>query len=144
MIVDTTKRSKRPRSDHAQADRIPLVRTLAGGARLSDADGAEALVQTIELAEAAEEIGIHGAYLRVHHFARHWHCCSRCWRRWSPHSRLEIGTALIHMRYEYPLYMAKPSANKPRIAPMATTRPPWLWPRMKRGIAGSASRDRTI
>ena len=31
---------------------------------------ADALRQTIELAEAAEEIGIDGAFVRVHHFAR--------------------------------------------------------------------------
>ena len=32
--------------------------------------GAEALRQTVELAVAAEEIGIDGAFVRVHHFAR--------------------------------------------------------------------------
>ena len=30
----------------------------------------DALTQTIELAVAAEELGLHGAYVRVHHFAR--------------------------------------------------------------------------
>jgi NAD(P)-dependent dehydrogenase (short-subunit alcohol dehydrogenase family) len=30
----------------------------------------DALVQTVELAQAAEEIGIDGAFVRVHHFAR--------------------------------------------------------------------------
>ena len=32
--------------------------------------GRDALLQTVELAEAAEEIGLDGAYVRVHHFAR--------------------------------------------------------------------------
>src|SRR5947209_2663829 len=32
--------------------------------------GGEALHQTVELAVAAEEIGIDGAFVRVHHFAR--------------------------------------------------------------------------
>src|SRR5262249_49903259 len=67
----------------------------------------DAHVQTIELAEAAEEIGLDGAFVRVHHFAR---------QLASPFpllaaigartSRIEIGTAVIDMRYENPLYMA--------------------------------------
>ncbi len=32
--------------------------------------GQDALLQTIELAVAAEEVGVSGAYVRVHHFAR--------------------------------------------------------------------------
>ena len=32
--------------------------------------GADALIQSIELAEAVEELGADGAYFRVHHFAR--------------------------------------------------------------------------
>jgi alkanesulfonate monooxygenase SsuD/methylene tetrahydromethanopterin reductase-like flavin-dependent oxidoreductase (luciferase family) len=72
---------------------------------------ADALRQTIELAVAAEEIGIDGAYVRVHHFAR---------QLASPFpllaaigartSRIEIGTAVIDMRYENPLYMAEEAA----------------------------------
>jgi alkanesulfonate monooxygenase SsuD/methylene tetrahydromethanopterin reductase-like flavin-dependent oxidoreductase (luciferase family) len=31
---------------------------------------ADALLQTIELAVAAEELGVDGAFVRVHHFAR--------------------------------------------------------------------------
>jgi alkanesulfonate monooxygenase SsuD/methylene tetrahydromethanopterin reductase-like flavin-dependent oxidoreductase (luciferase family) len=68
-------------------------------------------VQTIELAVAAEEIGIDGAFVRVHHFAR---------QLGSPFpllaaigartSRIEIGTAVIDMRYENPLYMAEDAA----------------------------------
>jgi alkanesulfonate monooxygenase SsuD/methylene tetrahydromethanopterin reductase-like flavin-dependent oxidoreductase (luciferase family) len=71
----------------------------------------DALVQTIELAEAAEEIGIDGAYVRVHHFAR---------QLASPFpllaaigartQRIEIGTAVIDMRYENPLSMAEDAA----------------------------------
>ena len=68
----------------------------------------DALLQSIELAEAAEEIGIDGAYFRVHHFAR---------QLASPFpllaaigartSRIEIGTAVIDMRYENPYYMVE-------------------------------------
>ena len=69
---------------------------------------ADALLQSIELAVAAEELGADGAYFRVHHFAR---------QLASPFpllaavgartKRIEIGTAVIDMRYENPLYMAE-------------------------------------
>jgi alkanesulfonate monooxygenase SsuD/methylene tetrahydromethanopterin reductase-like flavin-dependent oxidoreductase (luciferase family) len=68
----------------------------------------DALLQSIELAVAAEELGADGAYFRVHHFAR---------QLASPFpllaaigartKRIEIGTAVIDMRYENPLYMAE-------------------------------------
>lgn len=71
----------------------------------------DSLLQGIELAVAAEEIGINGAFFRVHHFAR---------QQSSPFpllaaiaartSRIEIGTAVIDMRYENPLYMAEEAA----------------------------------
>ncbi len=69
---------------------------------------ADALLQSIDLAVAAEELGADGAYFRVHHFAR---------QLGSPFpllaavgartKRIEIGTAVIDMRYENPLYMAE-------------------------------------
>ena len=74
--------------------------------------GRDALVQSIELAVAAEELGIDGAFYRVHHFAR---------QLSSPFpllaaigartSRIEIGTGVIDMRYENPLYMAEEAAS---------------------------------
>src|SRR5919205_1934149 len=79
--------------------------------------GGDALRQTVELAVAAEEIGIDGAFLRVHHFAR---------QLASPFpllaaigartSRIEIGTGVIDMRYENPLYMAEDAASADLIA----------------------------
>ena len=69
---------------------------------------ADVLQQSIELAVAAEEVGADGAYFRVHHFAR---------QLASPFpllaaigartSRIEIGTGVIDMRYENPLYMTE-------------------------------------
>jgi alkanesulfonate monooxygenase SsuD/methylene tetrahydromethanopterin reductase-like flavin-dependent oxidoreductase (luciferase family) len=68
----------------------------------------DTLLQSIELAVAAEELGVDGAYFRVHHFAR---------QLASPFpllaavgartSTIEIGTGVIDMRYENPLYMAE-------------------------------------
>src|ERR1700676_5677391 len=78
---------------------------------------ADALLQSIDLAVAAEELGADGAYFRVHHFAR---------QLASPFpllaaagaktSRIEIGTAVIDMRYENPFYMAEDASAADLIA----------------------------
>ncbi len=70
--------------------------------------GSDALLQSIDLAVEAERLGADGAYFRVHHFAR---------QLASPFpllaaigartKRIEIGTAVIDMRYENPHYMAE-------------------------------------
>ncbi len=72
----------------------------------------DALLQSIDLAVAAEELGADGAYFRVHHFAR---------QLGSPFpllaaigartKRIEIGTAVIDMRYENPFYMAEDAGS---------------------------------
>ncbi len=78
---------------------------------------ADALNQSIELAVAAEELGIDGAFFRVHHFARQlaspFPLLSAIGARTS---RIEIGTAVIDMRYENPLYMAEDAAAADLIA----------------------------
>jgi alkanesulfonate monooxygenase SsuD/methylene tetrahydromethanopterin reductase-like flavin-dependent oxidoreductase (luciferase family) len=73
--------------------------------------GRDALVQSVELAVAAEELGVDGAYVRVHHFARQLAspfpllaAMAACT------SRIELGTGVIDMRYENPLYMAEEAA----------------------------------
>jgi alkanesulfonate monooxygenase SsuD/methylene tetrahydromethanopterin reductase-like flavin-dependent oxidoreductase (luciferase family) len=80
--------------------------TPGAGSRTRSA--ADALSQSIDLAVAAEELGADGAYFRVHHFAR---------QLASPFpllsaigaktSRIEIGTGVIDMRYENPMYFAE-------------------------------------
>ena len=79
--------------------------------------GSDALIQSIELAEAVEDLGADGAYFRVHHFAQ---------QLGSPFpllaavgartKRIEIGTAVIDMRYENPLYMAEDAGAADLIA----------------------------
>ncbi|HWH36962.1 MAG TPA: LLM class flavin-dependent oxidoreductase [Candidatus Limnocylindrales bacterium] len=79
--------------------------------------GSDALLQSIELAVAAEELGADGAYFRVHHFAR---------QLASPFpllaavgartSRIEIGTGVIDMRYENPYYMVEDAGAADLIA----------------------------
>src|SRR6202163_3905070 len=78
---------------------------------------ADTLLQSIDLAVAAQELGADGAYFRVHHFAK---------QLGSPFpllaavgartSRIEIGTAVIDMRYENPLYMAEDAGAADLIA----------------------------
>src|SRR5579883_1317805 len=77
-------------------------------ARSATRSASDVLLQSIDLAVAAEELGADGAYFRVHHFAR---------QLASPFpllaavgartSKIEIGTAVIDMRYENPHYMAE-------------------------------------
>ncbi|MEP0324261.1 LLM class flavin-dependent oxidoreductase [Bauldia litoralis] len=77
----------------------------------------DALLQSIELAVAAEELGADGAYFRVHHFARQlgspFPLLAACGARTS---RIELGTAVIDMRYENPLYMAEDAGAADLIA----------------------------
>jgi alkanesulfonate monooxygenase SsuD/methylene tetrahydromethanopterin reductase-like flavin-dependent oxidoreductase (luciferase family) len=77
----------------------------------------DALLQSIELAVAAEELGLDGAYFRVHHFARQlgspFPLLAACGARTK---KIEIGTAVIDMRYENPLYMAEDAGAADLIA----------------------------
>jgi alkanesulfonate monooxygenase SsuD/methylene tetrahydromethanopterin reductase-like flavin-dependent oxidoreductase (luciferase family) len=69
---------------------------------------ADALLQSIDLAVAAEELGADGAYFRVHHFARQLASpFPLAGRRRREDKKIEIGTGVIDMRYENPLYMAE-------------------------------------
>jgi len=69
---------------------------------------ADSLLQSIELAVAAEELGADGAYFRVHHFARQLSSPFPLLAAIGARTRtIEIGTAVIDMRYENPLYMAE-------------------------------------
>ncbi|WP_341395276.1 LLM class flavin-dependent oxidoreductase [Arthrobacter sp. G119Y2] len=71
----------------------------------------DALLQTIDLAVAAEELGVNGAYLRVHHFAPQFAAPFPLLSAMAARtSTLELGTAVIDMRYENPLYMAEEAA----------------------------------
>ncbi|MBP2167408.1 alkanesulfonate monooxygenase SsuD/methylene tetrahydromethanopterin reductase-like flavin-dependent oxidoreductase (luciferase family) [Erwinia toletana] len=69
---------------------------------------ADALLQSIDLAVAAEELGADGAYFRVHHFARQLASPFPLLAAVAARTRsIEIGTGVIDMRYENPLYMAE-------------------------------------
>jgi alkanesulfonate monooxygenase SsuD/methylene tetrahydromethanopterin reductase-like flavin-dependent oxidoreductase (luciferase family) len=78
---------------------------------------ADALVQSIELAVAAEALGADGAYVRVHHFARQLGSPFPLLAAIGARTRtIEIGTAVIDMRYENPLYMAEDAGAADLIA----------------------------
>ena len=69
------------------------------------------LKQTIELAEGADEIGVNGAYVRVHHFARQAASPIPLLTAMAARtSRIEVGTGVIDLRYENPLYLAEEAA----------------------------------
>src|SRR5213083_1454970 len=77
----------------------------------------DALLQSIELAVAAEELGADGAYFRVHHFAQQLGspfpllAAVGAWTK-----RIEMGTAVVDMRYENPFYMAEDAGAADLIA----------------------------
>ncbi len=78
---------------------------------------ADALLQSIELAVAAEELGADGAYFRVHHFARQLSSpFALLAAAGAKTSRIEIGTGVIDMRYENPFYMAEDAGAADLIA----------------------------
>jgi len=78
---------------------------------------ADALLQSIELAVAAEELGADGAYFRVHHFARQLSSPFPLLAAVGARThRIEIGTAVIDMRYENPHYMVEDAGAADLIA----------------------------
>ncbi|GAB0119990.1 LLM class flavin-dependent oxidoreductase [Acidisoma sp. 7E03] len=69
---------------------------------------ADVLLQSIDLAVAAEALGADGAYFRVHHFARQLSAPFPLLAAVAARTKtIEIGTGVIDMRYENPLYMAE-------------------------------------
>jgi alkanesulfonate monooxygenase SsuD/methylene tetrahydromethanopterin reductase-like flavin-dependent oxidoreductase (luciferase family) len=68
----------------------------------------DVLLQSIDLAVEAERLGVDGAYFRVHHFARQLASPFPLLAAVGARTRtLEIGTAVIDMRYENPHYMTE-------------------------------------
>ncbi|SDU99222.1 Flavin-dependent oxidoreductase, luciferase family (includes alkanesulfonate monooxygenase SsuD and methylene tetrahydromethanopterin reductase) [Microlunatus sagamiharensis] len=72
----------------------------------------DVLHQTIDLAVGAEEIGVDGAYVRVHHFARQLASPFPLLAAMGARTKtIELGTGVIDMRYENPLYMAEDASS---------------------------------
>jgi alkanesulfonate monooxygenase SsuD/methylene tetrahydromethanopterin reductase-like flavin-dependent oxidoreductase (luciferase family) len=78
---------------------------------------ADALLQSIDLAVEAERLGIDGAFFRVHHFAQQLASPFPLLAAVAARTRsIEIGTAVIDMRYENPYYMAEDAGAADLIA----------------------------
>src|SRR5450432_142732 len=79
--------------------------------------GADALLQSIDLAIEAERLGVDGAYFRVHHFARQLASPFPLLAAVGARTKtIEIGTGVIDMRYENPHYMAEDAGSADLIA----------------------------
>jgi len=80
------------------------------GSRIRTAS--DAILATIDLAVAAEEVGMDGAWIRVHHFEQNLSSPFPLLAAMAARtSRIELGTGVINMRYENPLYMAELAAT---------------------------------
>ncbi|HEY4246476.1 MAG TPA: LLM class flavin-dependent oxidoreductase [Lacunisphaera sp.] len=78
---------------------------------------ADVLLQSIDLAVEAERLGMDGAYFRVHHFARQLSSPFPLLAAVGARTKkIEIGTAVIDMRYENPHYMAEDAGAADLIA----------------------------
>ena len=77
----------------------------------------DVLLQSIDLAVESERLGMDGAYFRVHHFARQLSSPFPLLAAVGARTkRIEIGTAVIDMRYENPYYMAEDAGSADIIA----------------------------
>jgi alkanesulfonate monooxygenase SsuD/methylene tetrahydromethanopterin reductase-like flavin-dependent oxidoreductase (luciferase family) len=78
---------------------------------------ADALLQSIDLAVEAERLGMDGAYFRVHHFAQQLASPFPLLAAIGAKTKnIEIGTAVIDMRYENPHCMAEDAGAADLIA----------------------------
>jgi alkanesulfonate monooxygenase SsuD/methylene tetrahydromethanopterin reductase-like flavin-dependent oxidoreductase (luciferase family) len=75
-------------------------------------DAGESIRGHVELAVAAEQAGMDGAWIRVHHFEQNLSSPFPLLAAMAARTeRVELGTGVINMRYENPLYMAELAAT---------------------------------
>ena len=81
---------------------------LGNGRELTAADS---MHQAIDLAQGMDDLGVNGVYFRVHHFARQQSSPMPLLAAIAARTkRIEMGTGVIDMRYENPLYLAEEAA----------------------------------
>lgn len=69
------------------------------------------LKQAVDIGVGADEIGVNGAYFRVHHFAQQQASPMPLLATIAAKTKhIEVGTGVIDMRYENPLYLAEEAA----------------------------------
>lgn len=87
------------------------------GSGMRGLDARQMLHDAIDITVGADELGVNGAYFRVHHFASQsaspMPLLSAAAARTQ---RIEVGTGVIDMRYENPLYLAEEAAALDLIA----------------------------
>ena len=72
----------------------------------------DSLQQAIELSVEADRIGVNGAYFRVHHFATQQSAPFPLLSAIAARTKhIEVGTGVIDLRYENPLYLAEETAS---------------------------------
>ena len=72
----------------------------------------DSMLQAIDLAQGMDDLGVNGAYFRVHHFARQQSSPMPLLAAIAARTqRIEVGTGVIDMRYENPLYLAEEAAS---------------------------------
>ncbi|MDX2375224.1 LLM class flavin-dependent oxidoreductase [Microbacterium sp. LRZ72] len=82
---------------------------LGGGRVLTARDS---MLQAIDLAQGMDDAGVDGVYFRVHHFARQQSSPMPLLAAIAARTkRIEMGTGVIDMRYENPLYLAEEAAS---------------------------------
>lgn len=120
--VLSTSAAGRPRAITQYEENVKKIGFLSFGhwnpsTQSQTRSGKDALLQSIDLTIAAEELGLDGAYFRVHHFARQLSSPFPLLAAAGAKTRhIEIGTGVIDMRYENPLYMAESAAGADLIA----------------------------
>lgn len=76
-----------------------------------DLDAGQMLRDAVEISVGADELGVNGAYFRVHHFATQAASPIPLLSTIAGKTRtIEVGTGVIDMRYENPLYLAEEAA----------------------------------
>ncbi|WP_460774087.1 LLM class flavin-dependent oxidoreductase [Microbacterium sp. GXF7504] len=81
---------------------------LGGGRELTARDS---MLQAIDLAQGMDDLGVNGISFRVHHFARQQSAPMPLLAAIAARTeRIEVGTGVIDMRYENPLYLAEEAA----------------------------------
>lgn len=98
----------------AQAKKIGFLsfghsRDVAGSAVRTAGD---ALLQHVEFAKVADEVGLDGAFVRVHHFEQTMNSPFPLLTAMATATtNLNVGTGVVDLRYENPLYMAEAAAT---------------------------------
>ena len=71
----------------------------------------DSMLQAIDLAQGMDDLGVNGISFRVHHFARQQSSPMPLLAAVAARTeRIEMGTGVIDMRYENPLYLAEEAA----------------------------------